>query len=203
MKQAALFHPRVFDDVVWAKGYYRRNARNIHRVGRRFAALLKVDGFEGGRILDSGCGFGAVALELALAFPQAEILGVDLGDALLERARSLAEKAGVASRITFRKGDVHRLDLEDNAFDLVVNTFMLHIVEDPVSMLNEMERVTRPDGRILITDLRRIWLATVTRKLKTALTLEEALAIIQESSLRPGKAHRGPFWWDYRIGMEE
>jgi len=203
MKQIALFHPRVLDDEVWARGYYRRNARNIHRVGRRFAALLKVDGFQGGQILDSGCGSGAVTLELALAFPQAQILGVDRGGALLDRARSLAEKAGVAGRVTFRNGDVHRLDLKDNAFDLVVNTFMLHIVEDPVSMLNEMERVTRTGGRILITDLCRMWLARVTKKLKTALTLEEALTVIRASRLRPGKAHRGPFWWDYRIGMEE
>lgn len=203
MKQAALFHPRVFDDEGWAKGYYRRNARSIQRVGRRFAALLKVDGFQGGRILDTGCGFGAVAVELALVFPQSEILGVDLGGALLKRARSLAEKSGVSGRVTFRMGDVRRLEFEGHSFDLVVNTFMLHIMEDPVFMLNEMERVTRPGGRILITDLRRIWLAMVAKKLKTSLTLEEALAIIRASRLRPGTAHRGPFWWDYRIGMEE
>jgi len=37
MKKQELFHPRVFDDRDWAEGYYKRNAKNIKRVGQRFA----------------------------------------------------------------------------------------------------------------------------------------------------------------------
>lgn len=197
MKRADLFHPQIFSDQEWAEGYYKRNAKNIERVGKRFAQLLKSSGFEKGRILDTGCGFGAVPIEIAKRFSDVEIVGIDLGEPLLKLGRSLAEKSGVADRIDFSAGDVHELNLETDSFDVVINTFMLHVVENPVAMLNEIERVTVKEGRIMITDLRRIWLALVVKKLKTAFTLEEAAALISNSSIRPGKCSRGPFWWDY------
>ena len=201
MKKADLFHPRVFSDQTWAEGYYKRNTRNIERVGKRFVQLLKRSGFEGGRVLDTGCGFGAVAIEIAKHFGDVKIIGIDLGEPLLRLGRSLAENAGVADRVAFFRGDVRKLDFEADSFDLVVNTFMLHVVDDPVAMLDEMERVAKKDGRIIITDLRRIWLALAVKKLKTAFTLEEALAVIEKSGMRPGRPCKGPFWWDYLVGV--
>jgi ubiquinone/menaquinone biosynthesis C-methylase UbiE len=202
MKRAGLFHPRIFSDRDWAEGYYKRNAKNIEQVGKRFVQLLKKSGFKEGKILDTGCGFGAVAIEVAKCFDKAEIVGIDLGEPLLELGRSLAEKNGVADRIDFSRGDVHHLDYESGSFDVVINTFMMHVVEDPVLMLNEMERVTGKQGRIMITDLRRIWLAVAVRKLKTAFTLEEGKEVISKSQIRPGNYSRGPFWWDYLAGMQ-
>ena len=78
---------------------------------------------------------------------------------------------------------------------------MLHIVDDPVAMLNEIERVTKDQGRMMITDLRRIWLALVVRKLKTAFTSEEAEEVISKSNIREGRYSEGPFWWDYMVGV--
>jgi ubiquinone/menaquinone biosynthesis C-methylase UbiE len=201
MKRADLFHPRIFSDREWADGYYRRNAKNIEQVGKRFVQLLKDSGFEKGRILDTGCGFGAVAIEIAQNFDKARILGIDLAEPLLELGRTLAEKNGVADRFEFSKGDVHKLDYESGSFDVVINTFMMHVVENPALMLNEMERVTSKKGRIMITDLRRIWLAVTVRKLKTAFTLEEAKEVIGTSRIRPGSYYKGPYWWDYMAGM--
>lgn len=71
MKQAELNHTRVFDDQEWADGYYRRNYGNITRMGRRFAGMLGKSGFSKGRILDVGCGFAAMPIEIAKAFPGA------------------------------------------------------------------------------------------------------------------------------------
>lgn len=201
MKRADLFHPRVFTNQEWAEGYYKRNAKNIRRVGKRFFRLLDASGFKTGRILDAGCGFGAVAVEIAKGFSDVEIIGIDLGDPLLELARSLALDAGVADRITFLKGDVLDLDFDADAFDVVVNTFMVHVVADPVTMVNEIERVTRPQGRVMITDLRRIWIGWVVKKIKTAFTLEEGMEVIQKSNLRSGTFSKGPFWWDYMAGF--
>jgi len=75
---------------------------------------------------------------------------------LLKIGQSLAQQAGVADRITLLKGDVQKLESQNDESDVVVNTFMMHIVDDPVAMLNEMERVAKPGEIILITDLRRI-----------------------------------------------
>jgi ubiquinone/menaquinone biosynthesis C-methylase UbiE len=201
MKRVGLFHPRVFSDREWAEGYYKRNTKNIERVGKRFAKILRNAGFENGRILDTGCGFGAVVIELAKQFPDSEIVGIDLGEPLLELGQSLAAKAGVADRIALSKDDVQKLRFESNSFDVVVNTFMVHIVDDPVSMLNEIERVAKNQGTIMITDLRRIWLGLIVKKLSTAFTLEEAMECIKNSNLRQGRYAKGPFWWDYMIGV--
>lgn len=201
MERTKLFHPRVFDDQEWAEGYYQRNVKHIKSVGQRFVQQLKESGFQGGRVLDAGCGFGTVAIEVATHFSDADICGVDLGEPLLEMGRSLIDQAGVADRVTLVKGDVQALEFEADAFDLVLNTFMLHVVEDPVTMLNEIERVATPHARIMMTDLRRNWLGFLIKKFKTALTLEEALKMIQQSELRKGTAAKGFYWWDYMIGV--
>ena len=201
MKRAELFHPRVFNDKEWAEGYYKRNAKSIQRVGKRFVKLLKDSGFRNGKILDSGCGFGSVAIELAKSFPDVEIAGIDLGEPLIKLGQSLVEEANLENRIDLSIGDVQKLDYETDSFDVVVNTFMMHIVEDPIAMLNEIERIAKPDAKIMITDLRRIWLGILLKKLKTPFTLEEGLEIIKNSQLRPGKGSKGPFWWDYMVGI--
>lgn len=197
MKKQELFHPRVFDDREWAEGYYKRNARNITMVGRRFAKLLLDNGFTGGTILDVGCGFAAVPIELARAFKNVEITGIDLGEPLLEIGMELIQEQGFAEKIKLQVGDAENLEFDNDSFDLVTNTFMLHVVEDPVKMLNETERVAKPDGKIMITDLNRNWLSLVMKKFRTAFTLDEALEIINKSKLRKGKPSTGPFWWDY------
>jgi len=198
MKKQELFHPRIFDDREWAEGYYERNAKNITRVGQRLARILRNKGFTGGKILDGGCGFAAVPIELAREFTEVEITGIDLGEPLLEPGRKLIEKSGIANgNIVLKKGDVKNLEFDDNSFDLVINTFMLHIVEDPVKMLNETERVTKPDGKIIITDLNRNYLALFLKKFRTPFTMKEGLEIINKSVLRTGIPSKGFFWYDY------
>jgi len=201
MKRAELFHPRVFEDTEWAKGYYKRNAANIRRMGKRYVELLQKSGFTGGTVLDAGCGFGTIPVEIAKAFPDVNITAIDLGEPLLELGKSQAREAGVDDRIIFQIGDVEKLDFPDDSFDLVINTFMFHIVENPVTMLNEIERVATVDGRIMITDLRRIWLGLFMKKFKTALTMDEALEIIGQSNLRKGRRAKGLFWLDYFVGV--
>jgi ubiquinone/menaquinone biosynthesis C-methylase UbiE len=197
MKQIDLFHPRVFDNQEWADGYYRRNKRNIAQVGKRFAKLLKKSGFVNGTILDVGCGFAAVPIEIAKTFPEAKITGIDLGEPLLDIGQSLIDKEGLENQINILKGDAQNLQFENERFDVVINTFLAHIVENPVLMLNEIERVTKPEGTILITDLRRGVLAYLIKKFRTAHTKEEASHIIKKSNIRKGKLSSGVFWWDY------
>lgn len=201
MKRIELFHPRVFDDQTWADGYYRRNAKNIEKVGKRLSESLAAGGFQAGTVLDAGCGFGTVAIQLAKAFPQAQITGIDLAGPLLEMARRFAANAGLTRTPEFLKGDVMKMDFPDDHFDVVISSFMLHIVEDPVRMLNEINRVAKPNAVILITDLRRIWLGRLVKKLRTAYTLDEALEIVGRSGLENGVASKGPFWWDYFTGL--
>jgi ubiquinone/menaquinone biosynthesis C-methylase UbiE len=201
MKQAALFHPRVFDDKTWAEGYFKRNKWSISRVGKDFAGILRKSGFAGGRVLDVGCGFASVGIEIAKAIPDVEITGIDLGNPVLEIGRNLVEEAGFPDRITLLEGDAMNIGFDDHSFDLVINTFLLHIVEQPGKMLDEIERVARRGGRIMIRDLRRGFLAHLVGKFKTGYTHAEAAGVIGSSGIREGTLSNGPFWWDYMTGM--
>lgn len=199
MKQIDLFHPRVFNDQEWAEGYYKRNRKNIERVGKRLAGLMKTIDFTGGTILDVGCGFASVPIEIAKTFPNVKITGIDLGEPLLDIGRTLIKKEKLEKQIVLLNGDAQNLQYENNSFDVVINSFLLHIVENPIQMLNEIDRVTKPEGIILITDLRSGFLAYLLKKFRTAYTFEEASDVIKKSKIRRGKLSSGLFWWDYMV----
>jgi ubiquinone/menaquinone biosynthesis C-methylase UbiE len=199
MKQNDLFHPRVFNDQEWAEGYHARNRKSIQKVGQRLVKLLKSMGFTGGTVLDVGCGFATVPIEIAKAFPEATITGIDLGEPLLEIGRKLIKNNGLENHVSLLNGDAQNIQYEDSSFDLVINSFLLHIVENPIQMLNEIERVAKPGAIILMTDLRRGFLAYLIKKFRTAYTLEEASELLMKSEIRRGRFASGPFWWDYIV----
>ena len=101
------------------------------------------------RVLDLACGPGFVALEFAKHAN--EVIGVDLTAAMLKQARGLARKEKIAN-VAFRRADVNRLPFSDGAFDLVVTRASFHHFPEPQRVLNEMARVLKPKGRILISD---------------------------------------------------
>lgn len=106
---------------------------------------------EGDRILDVGCGTGDVTIELAgLVAPTGRAVGVDASDQMLTAARARATAAGVAA--TFEVGNATGLAFPDDAFDAVRSERTLQWVADPRTAMAEMVRVTRPGGRICVTD---------------------------------------------------
>jgi ubiquinone/menaquinone biosynthesis C-methylase UbiE len=100
-----------------------------------------------GRVLDVGCGTGALLQELARKFPQVTLVGVDPVAEMLAVARGR-----VPPRTELREGWAEELPFEDNDFDVVVSCNMFHYVRQPVCTLMEMSRVLRPGGELLITD---------------------------------------------------
>ena len=129
MKREPLFHPRVFDTQDSAKYYHKENLKPAKKYSKEVVKKLTDLGFREGRILDAGCGYGLVAVEIAHAFPKAEVVGIDLGEPLLEMARSLASDSGVSGRVHFEQQNVQSMLYPDDSFDAVVNIYMLHIVE--------------------------------------------------------------------------
>ena len=108
-----------------------------------------------GMALDVGTGPGQIPIKLALKLPQLQIVGIDLSEAMLARARNGAAAAGVESQVRFKTGDARRLPFPDHHFDLVMCNSLLHHAADPLATLNELARVTRPRGALLLRDLRR------------------------------------------------
>ncbi len=196
MKQSPLVHERVFAGD-FAEEYARKHQKIAEKFGREVAEKLTLRGFHGGRILDAGCGFGATAIVLAQALPQSEVVGIDLSDPLLELAIQAADAAGLGGRVAFERADVQEIPYDDDSFDVVINVQMLHLVQDPVAMLDEMERVLAPAGVLFMADIRRSWVGLFDRVFRSALTVEEADALVCRSKLRKGAFSSNLLWWRY------
>ena len=106
-------------------------------------------------VLDVGTGPGWIPIELARQHPTWTIHALDASADMLERGRMHAERAGVAERIHFHKGDALDLPFEPGRFDLAVSHFMLHHLAEPEKLFNAMQRVCKPNGQVMIKDLRR------------------------------------------------
>jgi SAM-dependent methyltransferase len=98
-------------------------------------------------ILDAGCGGGVFSMELAKRHPEAQVIGVELEPALVDRANEMARRAGIHN-LRFQQGDVTRLDF-DEAFDLVVSVDNLEHVEDDVTAMKGLLRALRPGGKLV------------------------------------------------------
>ena len=96
------------------------------------------------RILDAGCGTGEISLRLLQMFPHATLLGVDVLDEHLERAR--ARCAATGDRATFEHRSIFDLGLPDGTFDLTVCRHVLQAIPHAEQAIAELVRVTRPGG---------------------------------------------------------
>jgi ubiquinone/menaquinone biosynthesis C-methylase UbiE len=115
------------------------------------------------RILDMGCGRGAVLLMAAQHLTTGRAVGVDLWRTLdqsgnsAEATRRNAIAEGVADRVDLHSGDMTALPFEDNSFDLVLSSLAIHNISGSAGRqkaINEAVRVLRPGGRLLIADVR-------------------------------------------------
>ncbi len=197
MKRAPMDHGRVFSDEDRAARYAQQHQKMAENLGREIANRLHSREFQEGRIIDVGCGSGATAIVLAQEFPQSEVVGVDLSEPLLRLATQAAQAAGMDSRMRFETGDAEHIPYEENTFDAVLSLNMVHIVEYPIQMLDEIERILVPDGSLFIVDLRRSWLGLFEKEMKSALTLQEAKALFARSKLREGSFSSSPIWWRF------
>jgi ubiquinone/menaquinone biosynthesis C-methylase UbiE len=104
----------------------------------------------GEQALDVACGAGH--LGRALAPHLGHVSAVDLTPEMLEQGDRLARDSGLTN-IAFARGDATALPWLDAQFDLVACRITLHQVADPAAVVREMVRVTRPGGRIAVTDI--------------------------------------------------
>lgn len=113
-----------------------------------------------GRLLDIGCGGGAMSVKLAKKFPQAQITGMDYWGAGWEFSQSLCENnarlEGVTDRVSFEKGDASRMTYPDAAFDAAVSNFVFHEVRsqpDKLALVLEALRVLKPGACFVFEDI--------------------------------------------------
>ena len=103
------------------------------------------------RLLDAGCGLGAITLDLAGAVMPGAALGLDRAPVQIARARARAAERGVANA-RFAAGDLYALPLSDASCDVVHANAVLQHLADPLRALREFRRVLRPGGLAAVSD---------------------------------------------------
>src|SRR5687768_10140499 len=98
----------------------------------------------GTRVLEVGCGVGAVLAVLGQEYPGVELFGVDIEQKQLDFARGHLERAGVEA--TLRQADALALPFESGTFDHVWMMWLLEHVPDPPAALREARRCSYPTG---------------------------------------------------------
>jgi ubiquinone/menaquinone biosynthesis C-methylase UbiE len=89
---------------------------------------------------------------LAFARGAAEVIGIDLTEAMLEAAQGLAEAQGIAN-ISFRAADAEHLPFPDASFDVVTCRYAAHHFPHPAVAAREWARVLKPGGQLLLVDV--------------------------------------------------
>jgi len=103
------------------------------------------------RVADLGCGEGYLTIEAARW--ASRVIAVDRSDAVLKRARALARRRRV-SNVIWKKGELEKLPLRDQAVDVAMLSQALHHAVNPARAVAEAARITAPGGRVLVLDLR-------------------------------------------------
>ncbi|GAA2067300.1 class I SAM-dependent methyltransferase [Leifsonia soli] len=130
-----------------AEGYAQLNASSLMNEFYNRPAIIELAGdVEGRRILDAGCGTGPILADLRDR--GAEVVGIDSSAQLLQHAR---ERLG--SNVDLRVADLASpLPFEDDAFDDIVASLVLHYMPDWGPTLAEFHRVLRPGGRLIVSE---------------------------------------------------
>ena len=131
---------------------YAEHADTFHRFEwfeRRLTDRYRRALFGGvdGAVLDVACGTGANFPYLA---PTVDLVGIDASPAMLEKARSRLDELDLDGCL--RQMDAQALDFEDDRFETVVSALSTCTFPDPVSALQEMERVCVPGGQIRLLE---------------------------------------------------
>jgi ubiquinone/menaquinone biosynthesis C-methylase UbiE len=195
-----ILEPEVMDTWLEATAY---DAMDFESVNTAFATdAIDLDP-HAIKILDVGTGTARIPILMCQQRPQYLITAIDLAQSMLIIGQRNVEEAALNQRIRLERVDSKRMPYPDLEFDMVVSNSLVHHLPDPLSFFQEIKRLVRPGGAILIRDLIRPESDTIVNSLvgkigekydahqqqlfrdslKAALTLTEVQELIDRAGL--------------------
>lgn len=96
-------------------------------------------------VLECACGTGMLTKVVA---PRSKsIIATDFSSKMLKRAKKKCKKF---NNVEFMNANIMKLDFDDNSFDIVVAANVIHLLDDPIKAINELDRVCKENGKIII-----------------------------------------------------
>ena len=156
------FRSSFWKDIYTSNGVFAETIRD-----RQAAVVAWIDSLgltPGSRVLEIGCGAGF--LTVILAQRGFHVHAIDSVEEMIEQTRRHVAESGLANLVSVDTGDVFALTFEDGAFDLVTALGVIPWLNQPELALQEMARVTRPGGHVIITAANRAGLYVLLDPLK-------------------------------------
>ncbi|MEQ8236615.1 MAG: class I SAM-dependent methyltransferase [Syntrophomonadaceae bacterium] len=135
------------------KNFNKKAARYFETIDGKYSLLMygevidRINRRSFSSILDVGCGPGAMLARILNHHAEAEAFGLDLSDRMIEKADK-----SLNGRAVFKVGDADSLPWSENSFDILVCNASFHHYPEPYKVLNEMKRVLKPNGWLVMAD---------------------------------------------------
>jgi ubiquinone/menaquinone biosynthesis C-methylase UbiE len=147
-----ILEPEVMDSPEEALDY---DTMDHSTVNRMFVNDLLATRPMPGDVLDLGTGTALIPIELCRREETCRVMAADAAVSMLQLARNNVESAGLIGRIQVSQIDAKQLPYAEAMFDTVMSNSIVHHIPEPLTVLREAVRVTKPAGLLFFHDLLR------------------------------------------------
>jgi len=207
-----LVKPRIVETDEGIQGeftveVYDKMMRNLRDKGWIETDLILKTGINHGLSLEIGPGPGYLGLEWLKKTEGTTLRALEVSAGMIKMAEKNARECGLQDRVKYVEGDAQKMPFEDNTFDGVFTNGSLHEWSQPSRIFNEVFRCLKPEGKYLISDMRRdmnpllkwfLKLMTKPKEIRPGLvssinasyTVQEIQSILSQTELKSSKVKK-------------
>jgi ubiquinone/menaquinone biosynthesis C-methylase UbiE len=142
--------------TTYLHGYTDREQQRLYEQARIVENIIfnTIDYSETDRLLEVGCGVGAMSEILLRRFPSVNLTGIDYSEAQVKQAKDFLSKVPYANdRYSIYQMDAMDMDFESGTYDAAFICWVLEHISDPLRVLSETRRVLKPGSQVIITEV--------------------------------------------------